>query len=117
MTNSLGIFKETRRVAMLPGFFAMIAMPVLSCLTGCDWEHTKECEWYLMPEPSLIDKTDEGFIPVCARNLTINKEKCRMQATEEIARKYYGQKFRLVDLVVDLEGKFPRTVISLKSCE
>jgi len=86
-------------------------------LSGCDWNHTKKCEWYLMPDPDRIGKSDEGYIPVCARNLVINKENCYLQATLSLTREYYGKKFRMVDVEIDRSGQFPRTVTSIKTCE
>lgn len=87
-------------------------------LFGCDPYHTKECEWYLMPDPAKerVGKADPGFIPVCARNLVVNREDCALQATEELAREYYGKKFRLVDLKRKKEGTFPREVLSIETC-
>jgi len=90
---------------------------VMAALSGCDWNHEKKCEWYLMPDPERIGKSDEGFIPVCARNLVINKENCYLQATLSMAQEYYGKKFRMVDVEIDRTGHFPRTVKSIKTCE
>lgn len=70
-----------------------------------------------MPDPARIGEADEGYIPVCARNLVINKENCYLQATLEMTQKYYGKKFRMVDLEIDRSGKFPRKINSLKTCE
>ena len=86
-------------------------------LTSCDWNHEKKCEWYLMPDPDRIGKSHEGFIPVCARNLVINKENCYLQATLALTQENYGKKFRMVDVGIDRSGTFPRTVTSVKTCE
>lgn len=87
------------------------------CLTGCEWIHQRKCEWYLMPDETRIGKADEGYIPVCARNLVINKEQCNLQATLEFTEKNYGRKFKSVDMKLDLEGKFPRKILDIKFCE
>ena len=55
-------------------------------LTSCDPDHKKKCEWHLMPDPTSKSKTEEGYIPVCARNLVVNKEDCRLQAKLEYAK-------------------------------
>jgi hypothetical protein len=86
--------------------------------TGCDVSHMDRCEWYLMPnsDQEWIAKVDDGFIPVCARNLVINRENCNLQATLEFAESQYGKKFRYTELEVDISGKFPRKVLDLKEC-
>lgn len=95
---------------------ACVVLLVLG-LSGCDWNHTKKCEWYLMPDPDRIGKSDEGYIPVCARNLVINKENCYLQAKLSLTQEFYGKKFRMVDVEIDRSGQFPRTVTSIKACE
>ncbi len=82
-------------------------------LFSCDPSHKKKCEWYLMPEPTLIGTSSPGYIPVCARNLTIDKEYCRIEATLEFAKSVYGKKFRFDDMEIDKSGKFPKKVIAI----
>lgn len=69
-----------------------------------------------MPNVDKIGKTDEGFIPVCARNMVSMKEDCRLQTTLDFAKKIYGKKFKYVDLKVKTFG-MPRTIKELKLCE
>ena len=95
----------------------VIAAASLSVFLGCDPERKKKCEWYLMPEPSLKGTTTEGYIPVCARNLTNNKQYCRLQASLDFSKKYYQKKFRFVDMKIDESGRFPKTVESIKTCD
>lgn len=87
-------------------------------VTACDLTHQERCEWYLMPnpDPEWIAKVDEGYIPVCARNLVINRENCDLQATLEFAEGNYGKKFRYVDIEIDTSGKFPRKVSGIAEC-
>lgn len=87
-------------------------------VTGCDLSHQERCEWYLMPNPDplWIAKVDEGYIPVCARNLVINRENCDLQATLEFAEGNYGKKFRYIDIEIDTSGKFPRKVSGISEC-
>jgi hypothetical protein len=85
-------------------------------LSACDPDGKKKCEWVLEPEVNLRGTTDPGFIPVCARNRTTQKEDCRLQTTLEYAQKIYGRKFRYVDLRVESPG-LPRTVAGIKFCD
>ncbi len=85
-------------------------------VAGCDPEGRKQCEWVLEPEPKLKGTTDEGYIPVCARNRVTQKEDCRMQTTLEYAMKVEKRKFRYVDLRVESPG-LPRTIASIRFCD
>lgn len=84
---------------------------------GCDPERKKKCEWYLMPEPSLSGTTDPGYIPVCARNLTNNKQYCKLQAELEFSKRIYGKKFRYSEMKIDDVGRFPKKILSIEPCE
>lgn len=88
----------------------------LSIFSGCDPEHKKKCEWYLMPDIDRKDKVEPGYIPVCARNFVTNKQDCRLQATMKFAKESYNKKFRYVDLKYEDPG-IPRTVTKIKFCE
>jgi hypothetical protein len=85
-------------------------------LAACDPEGKKNCDWVLEPEAKLSGTTDEGFIPVCARNRHTNKEDCRLQTSLEYAEKVYGRKFRYVDMRVERLG-LPRTIGTIKFCD
>jgi hypothetical protein len=87
-------------------------------LSGCDWWAQRQCAWYLMPDTDKKREgtTEQGFIPVCARNLDVNKEYCQIQATLEFAEKSYGKKFRYIDMELDLNSSFPRKVSNIKFC-
>jgi len=89
----------------------------LLLLAGCDLNHERKCEWYLVPEPKNADKADAGYIPVCARNYTTNKQNCLLQAKFDFVKENFERKFRLVDMDVDEEGRFPRKVKSIKYCD
>ena len=87
-------------------------------LQGCDPEHKKECEWFLMPDLDRKDdpRIKEGNIPVCARNLVVNKEDCRLQAGVDFAKSAWKKKFRYSSL--ETTGlATPRQVASIKYCE
>ena len=97
--------------------FRILAVAIFTTvLFGCDPNHERKCEWYLIPEPKLIGTTDEGKIPVCARNLVVNKQYCRLQADFAWVKKNYGSKFRFVDMDVAKSGRFPRTINNIKFC-
>ena len=90
---------------------------VLLGLVACDPDGKKQCEWYLMPEPQNAEKvTKDGYIPVCARNLSKNKEDCRLQAKLEFAKSVFNKKFRYVDMQLKKNDGFPQTVESLAFC-
>lgn len=92
---------------------AGIAMALL--LVACDPEGKKKCDWVLEAEEKLAGTTDEGMIPVCARNRTTMKEDCRLQTTLDYAKKVQGRRFRYVDLTVKSAG-LPRTISNIKFC-
>ncbi len=93
-----------------------IVVATMYLTTGCDPEHKKKCEWYLMPDESRIGQVQAGFIPVCARNLVVNKEDCRLQATLDFAKSAYNKKFKYTDMKVKSYA-IPRTIESLKYCD
>ena len=85
-------------------------------LSACDPEGKKECDWVLEPEPKLIGKTEEGYIPVCARNRKTMKQDCRLQTTLEEAKSYSGKVFRYVDMEIESVA-LPRTIKTIKFCK
>lgn len=85
-------------------------------LSACDPDGKEQCAWTLEPEPSLISKVEEGFIPVCARNRTTQKQDCRLQTNLEFAKKIYGKRFRYVDLEID-SVVLPRTIKRITFCQ
>lgn len=94
-------------------FLAMISVVLLA---ACDPEGKKQCEWTLEPEPKLIGTTTEqGMIPVCARNRTRNKEDCRFQASMDFAKSAWDKKFKYDDIESD-NTKMPRIIKSIKYC-
>ncbi|MEY4631952.1 MAG: hypothetical protein RIQ81_2072 [Pseudomonadota bacterium] len=105
------------RIKTKASFFP-VAFVVAILASSCDVNHMGRCEWFLMPNPDQewISKVDPGFIPVCARNLVINRENCNLQALLEFAESHYGKKFRYDDMDVDTDSKFPRKVTAIKEC-
>jgi hypothetical protein len=85
-------------------------------LPGCDLftNNKSKCEWYAMPEPDNKDKVDEGYIPICVRNYVTNKQNCQLQAPLELAQNIYQKAFRYTDMVIDMEGRFPRKILKIK---
>ncbi len=102
------MLKKYTALSLLSSFIIVSAV-------ACDPEHKKKCEWYLMPDPDSNSKVEEGYIPVCARNLVVNKEDCRLQAQLKYAKSVYGKKFKYSELSVE-EGRYPHKVVSIKSC-
>ena len=90
---------------------------ILLLLAGCacDPEGKEQCVWTLEPEPGLIGKTEQGYIPVCARNRMTMKQDCRLQVEMQKAKDYFGKKFRYSDLKVESPA-LPRTIVDIKFC-
>lgn len=93
----------------------LILIAILSCV-ACDPEGRENCDWVLEPEPKLANKVEPGYIPVCARNRVTMKQDCRMETTLEAAKRYYGRRFRYVDLKVKGAG-IPRKITSIRFCQ
>lgn len=85
-------------------------------LVGCDPSHKEECEWYLVPEPAQIDLVPEGWVSLCARNYVINKQKCYLKATLDMAKAVNGVPFKLSRMKIDESGPFPREVLKINKC-
>lgn len=83
---------------------------------SCDPEGREKCQWTLEPEPKNIGKTEDGYIPVCARNRVTNHEDCRYQATLDFAKSAWLRKFRYVDIDADA-SKAPKMIRSIKYCD
>ena len=101
---------------MKPLNMAACIASFITLLVGCDPEHKKKCEWYLMPDTDHIREADQGMIRVCARNYVVNKEDCRLQTSIDFAEKAYNKKFKYVDLAVEHLGN-PRTITDINYCE
>ncbi len=99
-------------------FKTFLAVFFLTMLVGCDPNHLKECEWFLVPEPRLKEKIKEpGMVPICARNFELNIQNCQFQMSLEEAEKAYKRKFRYSDLEVDKSGPFPRRIKTVTYCD
>ena len=105
----------TENLRLLKAIFCT-SLLILSSCNSCDPEGRKVCAWVLEPDPERMDKVQQGFVPVCARNRETNKEDCRLQATLDQAKEFEGKKFRYVDLLVESPA-LPRTIVSCKFCE
>ncbi len=84
-------------------------------LTQCDPEGKKNCDWTLEPEPSLKGQSQDGFIPVCARNRVTMKQDCRFQTKLDYAKNIYGKNFKYIDIEVESPA-LPRTITKIKLC-
>jgi hypothetical protein len=106
---------KTKACFLYQRCIAVVVLVMAVC--ACDLSHMQRCEWYLMPNPSddWMARVDDGYIPVCARNLEINQENCNLQATLEFSEKHYGLKFRYSEIELDTSGKFPRKVMIMMS--
>ena len=86
----------------------------LGFLTACDPYRKKECEWYLVPEPDHQHHAEKGWVALCARNFTLGREKCYLQAPFDLAEKIYGKTLRFSD--IDFSGSLPQKIKSVKLC-
>lgn len=82
-----------------------------------DWQRKNKCEWYLIPDTSEGRSSDEGMIPVCARNYEIHKQNCRLQAKMGFAKKYFKKKFRLDEMQLSSKTSYPKEVVGITVCE
>lgn len=91
----------------------------LTCLwlLGCDPNHKEACEWYLVAEPADIELVPDGWVSLCARNYVINRQKCYLKATLEMAKAASGKPFKLSRLKLDETGPFPREVLKINTCQ
>ena len=87
---------------------------LLSQLTACDPDRHKKCEWYLVPEPDHRELVGKGWVSLCARNFTTNKQRCFLQSELDFAKKMYGQAFIFDTLETD--KSYPRKILNLKTC-
>lgn len=85
-------------------------------LVSCDPDRHRECEWYLVPEPDHRELVTKGWVSLCARNYTNNKQRCHLQAKLAYAEKVYGKAFRFTSLKLDKDS-YPRKVLSIKACK
>ncbi len=106
---------EQRQDSILTKFFLIIALTAFGTL-ACDPDGKANCDWTLEPEPTLKDKVQQGFIPVCARNRKTMKQDCRLQTTLEKAKEYSSKRFKYNDLEVESVG-LPRTIKAISFCE
>ena len=97
-----------------PQWLGIVAL--VTVVFSCDRHHKKACEWYLLPDEDRVQMGTEAVLPVCARNLTINKQDCRLIAEAEFVKANFKRKFRYVDLKVS--GRtVPRKVEGIKFCD
>ena len=88
----------------------------LSSLLACDPLHKNKCEWYLMPDTDFREFLKPGWAGLCARNLTIKKEKCLFTAPIEFAENAFGKPFKLADLNYK-ENAHLREIVDVKLCD
>ena len=90
-------------------------------LVACDPYHKKKCEWVLTAEKEGIDMMsvkdlENDWIPVCARNYVVNKQRCNLKIKLNMAKAVQDKAFRLVDMKVDSSGLYPKEIESIKPC-
>jgi hypothetical protein len=83
---------------------------------ACDPLHKNKCEWYLMPDTDFRELLKPGWAGLCARNLTIKKEKCLFTAPIEFAESAFGKPFKLSDLNYKENG-YLLEIVDVKLCD
>jgi hypothetical protein len=81
-----------------------------------DYFSKGKCEWYLVPEEKHKDLVQEGWVALCARNYRIDRQKCYLSATVEVAEAVYGKPVIYDELVIN-EKKFPREISRARNCK
>jgi hypothetical protein len=95
---------------------SLMAMTLLS-FAGCDLEGKKQCAWFIEYDAKRDPRlTLEGYVPVCVKNLTANKQDCRFVITADKGVQYYGKYFRYVDIHVTSVA-LPRIIKSIDLCQ
>lgn len=98
----------------------LVKRATIFCLSlaslACDPLHKDKCEWYLMPDKDFTEFLKPGWAGLCARNLTIKKEKCLFTAPIEFAESAFGKPFKLKDLNYK-ENNHLREIIDIKLCD
>ena len=80
--------------------FFLLILAVSS--VACDPHHKKKCEWVLTAEPEGIKMmtekdVEDDWIPVCARNYVINKQRCNLKIKLKMAKAVQDKAFKLVE--------------------
>ncbi len=94
-------------------FFIGIAFTMSAC--SCDPDGKKECAWTLEAEAMHVERVQEGYVPVCARNRNTMKQDCRLQITRELAEQSVSKLFRYADMQVESVA-IPRTIKEISYC-
>lgn len=95
-------------------FFGSIAVAA-AVYMNLDFYNKDKCEWFLVPDLKNKELIEPGFVSLCARNYKIDRQKCYLQSTLELAEGIYNKPIRYADMKID-EDKFPRMVVSAPPC-
>ena len=88
----------------------IISLLLFAFFFGCLRSVSQEkCEWVLTAEKEGIDMMsvkdlENDWIPVCARNYVVNKQRCNLKIKLNMAKAVQDKAFRLVDMKVDSSG-------------
>ncbi|NRA65492.1 MAG: hypothetical protein HRU19_13475 [Pseudobacteriovorax sp.] len=92
----------------------LIPLILAPYLVSCDPDRHKKCEWYLVPEPDHRELVEDGWVSLCARNYTTNKQRCFLQAKFDFAKEMYGKPITFDSLKMD--KSYPRKISAAKVC-
>jgi hypothetical protein len=104
-----------RRIVASLSLFAALGLTVMG-LVSCDPDGKKQCAWFIEYDANRPDRLAlEGYVPVCAKNLKMNKQDCRFDIPADKGVEYYNKYFRYVDVKVTSVA-LPRIIVSIKTC-
>ena len=96
--------------ARLSILFLFLALP------ACDWQRTRKCEWYLIPDTTHRQLIEPGEVTLCARNYEIGKQKCGLKAKLSEAERWVDKPLKLSELELK-EDVYPRPILAFRTCE
>ncbi|NRA45475.1 MAG: hypothetical protein HRU09_11025 [Oligoflexales bacterium] len=93
-------------------------MITLSCafIQACDCQNTRKCEWKIEKDPKNMDMASNGFVSVCIKNYSINRQKCILEIEESRLNQVLNKTFVYRDIEID-SNKMPRRITSFKECK
>lgn len=86
-------------------------------MMSCDPDGKKQCGWFIEYDAHRPERLAlEGYVPVCVKNLKMNKQDCRFVITADKGVEYYNKYFRYTDVKVTSVA-LPRIIQSIKMCD
>ena len=94
-----------------------ILMVILSIFViSCDCQRKNECEWKIEVDYEHQESVSKGFVGMCVRNYTLNKQKCYIEIEKNRVKDLEGKMFRYKDINIEYSKKY-RRIIDYKTCQ